>query len=167
MSSTTRERSIHRDNYQTPVWCVDIIIRQINWMKVQTVHEPCAGDGNIYKLIKQLALASYCEIMEGTDYLAHDGLSCDLIITNPPFSQAMPFLEKSLKEAKTVIYLLRLDFLASKKRKPFWDANQISHLYPLSRRPSFTGKGTDSCDYGWFVWGGAGVMKDPVGVKVL
>ena len=35
---------------------------------------------------------------------------------------------------------------------PFWKAYPVNKLYVLSKRPSFTGKGTDSAAYAWFVW---------------
>jgi len=48
--------------------------------------------------------------------------------------------------------LLRLAFLESKKRKPFWDKHPVTQLYVLSERPSFTNKGTDATAYAWFIW---------------
>ena len=48
--------------------------------------------------------------------------------------------------------LLRINFLGSQKRYDFWQQFPPDGLYVLSKRPSFTGKGTDSIDYAWFVW---------------
>lgn len=79
----------------------------------------------------------------------------DVIITNPPFSLAMEILEKSMKivsEKGKVILLLRLGFLASDKRFDFMRGNPPTDMFVLHKRPSFTGKGTDSQEYGWFVW---------------
>jgi hypothetical protein len=70
---------------------------------------------------------------------------------------AMKFLVKSLAEAGTVVYLLRLNMLESLSRRDF-RRNPPSHLFVLARRPSFVGKGTDSTGYGWFVWDRAGVV---------
>jgi hypothetical protein len=102
----------------------------------------------------------YAEIREDKDYFDSRVMS-DLIITNPPFNIALDFLQKSLKESKTVVYLLRLNFLGSQKRKEFWQSNPPTHLFTLAKRPSFTGKGTDATEYAWFVWdGGGGILKD-------
>ena len=79
----------------------------------------------------------------------------DVIITNPPFSLAMEFLNKSLAvttEKGIVIMLLRLGFMASKKRYEFMKENPPTDLYILHKRPSFTGKGTDSQEYAWCIW---------------
>jgi hypothetical protein len=79
-----------------------------------------------------------------------------VIISNPPYSLAMEFLKKSLEIVKpnmgTVAMILRLPFLATQGRAQFHKDNP-SDIYILPRRPSFTGKGTDATDYGWFVWG--------------
>jgi predicted RNA methylase len=61
----------------------------------------------------------------------------DLIITNPPFSHAMPFVEKALASgAQQCAFLLRLAFLESKARAAFHRANP-SDIYVLPERPSF------------------------------
>jgi len=77
------------------------------------------------------------------------------IITNPPYSIAQEFIEKCFKIADQnteIIMLLRLAFLESKKRYEFWQKHPVSELYVLSKRPSFTGGGTDATAYAWFVW---------------
>jgi hypothetical protein len=78
----------------------------------------------------------------------------NVIITNPPYSVAMPMIEHSLEfGARFVVMLLRLNFLASESRAPFM--RQYSpDVYVLPNRPSFSGHGTDSIDYAWFVWHG-------------
>ena len=92
--------------------------------------------------------------------LTLESISCrekvDLIVTNPPYSQAIDFLEKSLTFAKTVVSLHRLDFLASKKRHAFFQKNIPSIVSVLPQRPSFVGKGTDRYDYCWIVLNGGG-----------
>lgn len=48
--------------------------------------------------------------------------------------------------------MLRINFLGSIARHEWWKNNQPTALYVLSKRPSFSGKGTDATDYAWFVW---------------
>lgn len=90
------------------------------------------------------------------DYLSWSTTSTyDLIIGNPPYNQAMEFVEKSLSLLKPdgkLIFLLRTAFLESKKRYYFWKRYPITDLYVLSSRPSFTGKGIDATSYSWFIW---------------
>ncbi|MEO6575502.1 MAG: hypothetical protein ABIP89_16760, partial [Polyangiaceae bacterium] len=84
-------------------------------------------------------------------------LDLGLVISNPPFSLAQAFVQKSLDLAKptraTVAVLLRLAFLESKKRAKF-HADNPSDVFVLTERPSFTGDGkSDSCAYAWFCFG--------------
>ena len=79
----------------------------------------------------------------------------DVIIGNPPYTYAREFIEKCLSllsDNGKLIFLLRTAFLESKSRYQFWQDNPLSGLYVLSKRPSFTGKGTDATSYSWFVW---------------
>lgn len=144
-----------------------------NWNNTTTVFEPCAGDGAIIKFLKEvkpeLRIAAN-EIDEAhADHLYHSGADkvdfydffgyepnfCyDTVITNPPFSLAQEFITTILTKwrPKRTIMLLRLNFLGSQKRKEFWNKFPPSRIYVLSKRPSFTGGGTDSQEYAWFVW---------------
>jgi len=90
------------------------------------------------------------------DYLKTPVGPVDIIITNPPFSLWREFFAKSLSEADTVVYLLRLNVMGggyTTNLAKFWNDNRPTHLFPLEERPSFTGDGkTDGCNYGWFAW---------------
>jgi len=146
VSSTNRGASRNEnDLYPTPAAPIDALLSVLDIPASTVFHEPCRGTGAIYDRIR-CDSKSYCEIGEGIDYLKYSvPYPYDLIITNPPFSLALEFLEKSLREADTVIYLLRLNFLASRKRRAFWRANRPSHVLALAERPCFawpcTGKG--------------------------
>ena len=102
-----------------------------------------------------------------------EGHRPDLIITNPPFSLALSFITKALRDVRPdglVIALLRLNFLGSMKRQPFWKSRMPITIYVHSERMSFwteraarlagktwagpsgvKGK-TDSIEYAHFVW---------------
>ncbi len=153
--SATNRGSVRRsaDFYATPKWCTRALLRNLDMRQVQSFMEPCLGDGAIYNLV-DTPVKHWCELQRGRDYLdpAWGKVSCDLIITNPPFSLALPFLAKSLRYAQTVCYLLSLNFLGAQKRYQWWKQHPPSHLIVLSQRPSFTGKGTDATDYAWFIW---------------
>lgn len=81
-----------------------------------------------------------------------------LIISNPPFGIAQEILEVCFLVARPttpIVMLLRLSFLESVTRKPFWDAHPLTALYPLAKRPSFTeDRRTLGQGFGWFVWQG-------------
>ena len=137
------------DLYPTPPWCYENL--DINWKAFSDAHEPCRGDGRIQEFIKDQGIScSYTEILEGKDFFEFND-KIDLIVTNPPFSLAKEFIEHSIALSNTVIMLLRLNFLGSIKRRSWWIDNTPTSLYILSKRPSFTGKGTDATDYAWFI----------------
>jgi hypothetical protein len=169
VSATNRGSTrIAQDLYETPEWAVNLILEKIDQPRILTSLEPCMASGRIYNLLP--GIKSWCELSKGVDYLSaqFDSNQFDLIITNPPFSLALPFLVKSLEEAKTVVYLLRLEFLGSAKRKSFWDQFPPSHLYVLSNRPSFTkDNGTDMTEYAWFVWDRGLFIRNPPGIYCL
>jgi len=138
------------DFYPTPNWCFEKL--PIDFSNYGSALEPCAGDYRIADFLVEKGLRTdTCEIQLGDDFFDYEG-SVDLVFTNPPFSLAQEFIKKALKHADTVIMLLRLNFLGSQKRNKFWIENEPDALFILSKRPSFTGKGTDSAEYAWFVW---------------
>lgn len=95
------------------------------------------------------------------------GEAPDVIITNPPFNIALDVIKKSIEDVKDdgyVVMLLRLNFLGSQSRKPFFEGNMPKYIFVHHERMSFypdglidpkTGrkkKGTDSIEYCHMVW---------------
>lgn len=81
-----------------------------------------------------------------------------VVLTNPPYNLAREFADRAIREVYgsgnvfgVVAMLLRLNWLAGQKRAEWMRAHTPS-VYVLSRRPSFTGMGTDATDYAWMVW---------------
>lgn len=133
--SVVREKEF----YPTPKETIEAILQEIDFSKVHRFLEPCAGDMRIYNMV-DVPVKDYCEISKGVDYFKTDFSNIgkfDLILTNPPFSKAVDFIEKSLKEAHTVVMLLPVSFLGSRERKDFINKYPITHLRPLSKRPAF------------------------------
>lgn len=80
----------------------------------------------------------------------------DVSIGNPPFRLASQFIDFSLKYARNVAMLLRLNYLGSDTRAEFMHT-YAPDVYVLPNRPSFrpSKRGlltTDSIEYAWFVW---------------
>lgn len=179
--SATNRGSIRNesDYYPTPLNSLQPLLDLIDWSKINTFLEPCRGQGHILDAVTDLvtdkgdsieAYVDYCEITEGSDYLTFKPTEkYDLILTNPPFSLAKEFLQKSLKESDCVCYLLRLNFLGGQKRKKeLWDIiGNPNKLFILSKRPSFTGKGTDATEYAWFCWDSKNIINLPNGIHIL
>lgn len=160
------------DFYATPIEVVENFLHNYD-LPSGDILEPSAGNGNIVQAIKnmdksrlvtalELRKEEYNNLAQIADeviiqnYLEWDtNRKFDVIIGNPPYSLALEFVNKSLgllSERGVLILLLRTAFLESKSRYRFWQKNPLSGLYTLSKRPSFTGKGTDATSYSWFVW---------------
>lgn len=95
-------------------------------------------------------------------------LGTDLVIGNPPFSRAethLRLLFAGLTPGTPVVMLLRLAFLESFERLPFWREFPAGAVQPIVPRPGFklNGKGkpgTDSQAYAVFYWR-AGEKPEP------
>ena len=150
------------DFYRTPRWLVEAIVPHLPY--ADTVLDPACGDGAILEVLKpyygtigidvnaRLLCRCDCDRRLQADALKlHDIPGVNLVVMNPPYKLAQEFVEHHVLRYETVAALLRLGFMAGQKRAPFLREHPFD-LYVSPRRPSFTGKGTDSADYGWFVW---------------
>lgn len=164
-------RVVESEFYPTPQATVESLIAELDLADTTMKWgDPCAGSSDIIMPFIKKGLTEpmdweWAEIREGKDYLKEGmtgGVSC--IVTNPPFSLATQFIDRSLQEADFVAYLLRLNFWGSKKRKEWWQGKEPTHQFTLSQRPSFTGKGTDATEYAWFVWDGLGLCRRKPGM---
>src|SRR5579875_2157299 len=137
----------------TPSWAIEALLEYVDVNGLRVL-EPCAGDGVIVRALEAHgAIVTASDITEGVDFLTTDYPErFDYVITNPPYRLAQEFVTKAMDVADSVVMLLRLGFLAGQKRKAWWDEHRPTGIYILSRRPSFTGKGTDSADYAWVMW---------------
>jgi hypothetical protein len=179
MSSTNRSdsRDYHiSDYYITPVEVIKEFLNKFIYLEgkhvFKLVLDPCAGGDAHHPMSYPKALEDFgikgnivtIDIREDSlaelksDYLTLDvkKQNFNVIITNPPFSHALEIIQKALHDVTDdgyVIMLLRLNFLGSKKRKPFWDANPPKYIFVHSKRISFFGNSnTDSIEYAHFVW---------------
>jgi len=93
---------------------------------------------------------------------------CDLVIGNPPYSDAEAHVRKAITmihDEGAVAFLLRVNFLAGIARTAgLWAEHPPDFVCPLDKRPQFVDgyrinkkgkkvkKGTDSCEYAVFIW---------------
>lgn len=173
--SATNRGAVRRpsDYYPTPKYTTRSLIQELTTegFPSLTFGEPCVGTWDIPSAIPEIDHTQWkwAELEQGRDYLT-DGIPdgpVDAIITNPPFGLFVEFLDTALGTAPFVAFLLRLNVLGSQKRHDWWQDKLPSHLYALSKRPSFTGKGTDATEYAWFVWDELGLCNRPPGVYVI
>lgn len=179
MSSTNRSdaRSKHiADYYVTPIEHIKIFLEE--FLKHEQIDknclvlDPCAGGDENHSMsyvetLKQLDFKNIKTIDIRPDSLAElkaDYLTTKItekpkiIITNPPFNQAMPIIEKALEDVEDfgyVIMLLQLNFMGGvTKKKEFWKKVGLpKYIFVHRKRMSFTDKGgTDSIEYAHYVW---------------
>lgn len=79
-------------------------------------------------------------------------LPCDWIVGNPPFRNHEAHIDRALRMAPNVAFLLRLAVMESAARAPMWKRWPLRRVTVLAERPSFTDGGTDSAAYGFFWW---------------
>lgn len=165
MSSTNR--GVGReglDRYYTPAALAGALVGLLDVVPGSLVIEPSVGAGAFARaLMHQGCSVLGIDADERAPWLLKRGglcadvlstdLQADWYIGNPPFRDAERHLRHALSRSRVgCAFLLRLAFLESKKRYQFWSDHSVSEVYVLSTRPSFTGNGTDSCAYAFFVW---------------
>ncbi len=145
------------------------------------VLEPSAGGGAFVRALQALArppaitaidIDPEAPTMRGQDWASREGPyylplrqdfaapipgdpRFDLAIGNPPFGAAERHIRRAheaVRDGGTIVLLLRLAMLESRKRRDLWRDCPLSEVHVLEARPSFTGGGTDSAAYAAFVW---------------
>ncbi len=170
--------------YPTPAWCVTRLLSHVELPGGQWL-EPSAGDGAIIRAVNATrpdvswnavelrphaapSLRALGAVTTIDDFLraSHLGLPFDVALGNPPFSLAAQFVLKSLEHAEQVVMLLRLNILGSSNdRRHLFETAGMPDVYVLPERPSFTGDGTDACEYAWMRWIRGGKQKSEM--KIL
>jgi hypothetical protein len=161
MSATNRRANLKPlDLYETPDWLTLALIPHLRKYNPRGILEPAVGGGAIARILKREfpeANITVGDVTTGQDFRVHDyGGPFDLIMTNPPYSLAMEFIQRALPldaQGGTVALLLRVNFMGGQERASFRRkcGSKLS-LYISPRRPDFTGEGGDATEYAWFVW---------------
>ena len=138
--------------------------------------EPCIGGGHIAKIIKDyypnskitgvdLIDRGYENTKIG-DFLTYNfDEQFDNIITNPPYSLAQDFLEKSMDiviNGGKIAMFLKIQFLEGVKRKEMFKKYPPKYIYVFSKRQNPWRNGSEVDEKGkpwsstmcfaWFVW---------------
>ncbi len=158
------------DFYETPSWAIRAICPWLPVGEGTRILDPGCGTGAILRAVgayfpeneilgleKDEARFRACEastelpVMHGDFFTYRE--KHDLIISNPPYSHALEFVQHAMTLAPVVCMLLRLPWIASQRRAA-WHRENLSHIHVLPKRPSFTADGkTDATEYAWFIWG--------------
>lgn len=129
--------------------------------KNMMIWEPACGSGAICEIFKNRGYniigTDLNQFGYGDPYInfLETDISCDWIITNPPFSKATAFIEHALSLNKPCAFLLKSQFWHAKSRLKLFESNPPSYVLPLTWRPDFLfGKksGSPTMEVIWTVW---------------
>lgn len=167
LGSTTvvgADREQH-DFYATEPKAVELLLDEERFQK--DILEPCCGLNHIADVLKsrEYQVRTSDLIDRGVSDVTKDFFDYRFwlgdIVTNPPYSQAVEFVEHSLRitnEGAKIAMFLKIQFLEGKKRKEFFKRFPPKHIYVASSRLRCAKNGEfDKYDssavcYAWFVW---------------
>lgn len=179
MSSTARGAQRNPDDfYETPAWATRAELATMPFIgEAPRILEPMAGRGAIVRELRARWPNSHITAIEldaeraaslkdsgASEVICGDFFDVastiggfDLAFTNPAFSIAMDVINSLERVAVRRELLLRLNFLGSQERAPFWRSNPAD-LGILPKRPSFAAS---------LKCGGVVVEKGARGAKAL
>lgn len=125
------------------------------------IHECACGTGEMAEIIKiygyqvistDLVDREYGE--GGVDFLALKNPMAPVVITNPPFKIANKFIEHGMGILKldAMALLLKSTYFHAARRKTLFDDFPPVAICPLLWRPDFSGQGSPTMEFTWFIW---------------
>lgn len=166
-SGTNTKKRNPKDFYQTPYSMTAQLLQKINYSipRNSTVLDPADGAGAVTKVLRTYLTDTKVigtDINKGDDFLQRPETDkVDWIITNPPYSLANEFIEKSFSIAREgFAMLLPLNYLQSETRyNQFFKDYAPAEVYVFTRMPWLSdtvredGKyQTAMLAYCWMVW---------------
>jgi hypothetical protein len=166
--------------YQEPRECVEWLLDHEELQGV--VYDPACGGGVIVDACRERGIVAHgSDIIDRAngrygvvDFLSAVGdgpqiLRYDHIVSNPPFSLLMPFVDNGLKIARhKVIVLARLAWLEGAARQRWFTSRPLARVLVLSKRISMppAGQGIKATGgavaFAWFVFDPAHCCKTHV-----
>lgn len=177
---------VENDFYATDPKAVKMLLDKYNILRTgNCVLEPCCGMGHISKSVqdyyKDVDITQLDIVDRGCGAIISDFLTYktedryDAIITNPPYSLALEFVQKSLELVKpngVVAMFLKIQFLEGQKRKEFFEKNPPKYIYVFRNRMATWNNGNEKDANGkrwattmchaWFIW-----EKDSVSEPII
>ena len=150
------------DAYETPAWVTDALVPYLRTLALH-VWEPAAGTCKMVDALRNAGFrVTATDIATGVDFLESHALpsvQIQAIVTNPPYSDAQPFIERALALTKpvggVVAMLLRCDFDHAKTRHHlFADCGVFAKKIILTRRIVFFDRlgAAPSFNHAWYLW---------------
>jgi hypothetical protein len=156
------------DSYQTPPQATRALMRAE--LLPKNIWEPACGQGAIVNVLRE---AGYTVLT--SDIVRYDEFNPDfvqdfltikqtspgvtMIVTNPPFKIAQEFIEHALTLVPHVAMFLRLLYLESETRAPFFNKGQLKRVHvfadrvPQMHRTDWAGpKANQAKAFAWFIF---------------
>lgn len=184
MSATNRGgKREASDYYRTPQWAILQMLEAVTedsaselgddfTARSLSILDPCAGGDERNGMAYPDAISAFKKWRVGqldtidirndsrasikADYLTYQCGGLDVVMTNPPFCDALKIIQKALGDCSlngTVIMLQRLNFFGSKDRSEWFKNHMPVLTYVHAKRMQFSDVGgSDSIEYAHFVW---------------
>lgn len=160
-----RDKADRSDDWQTPPYALAPLLPHLrkDWL----IWEPCAGKGNIVKELRDKGFQVYgSDIKNKRDFLkAPRGKladeygfvlrACHAIVTNPPYSLKLEFLERAYAIGKPFAFLMPLFTFEGPKRQGLFREHGIEVIM-MDRRIEFEpppNANPVNFAAAWFTWG--------------
>ena len=149
-----------KDFYPTPPECTESLLQFLESKKLlrkkDVIWETACVSNAMVDVMRGHGYSVFAtDIQGGYDFLNFTlQEDYDWIITNPPFSLAQQFIERSATKGKPFAMLLKSQYWHSAKRQKLFMEHPPLFVLPLTWRPDFLGKGKSLMDVIWCVWVG-------------
>lgn len=127
----------YKDSFQTPDYALEPLLPYIPIGA--RIWEPACGDGNIVSFFCGRGFDVVgTDIKQGQNFF-HTHVDCDIIITNPPYSNPMydRFLERCYRIGKPFALLSPVQYIGGSKRQGLFEKYGVQ-IVLLGGRVSFT-----------------------------
>lgn len=189
MADRRDKRREARDDFPTPPWAtragVEHVLKPCGAHPDDKILEPACGRGIMAGVLRETF--ANVDAADAYDYggntvrnflsgeLGHASPDCspDWVFTNPPFKDALAFVEEGLYLAKKgVCVLVRLAFMEGRERNAFFVREPYDFVAPSADRiPMVEGRwdpdASTATAYGWFVWLGGDHPTDAPRVLMI
>ncbi len=174
MASSIESRE--NEFYSTPYIMTKKLLDKISFNKNVSILEPCCGSLAIVDILKKY---NYQNITYFDLFPQHEKIKKrnffsykekhDIIITNPPFSKAYPFLTHSLNLAEIVVFLMPLDYLHGIQRyKGIYSKNLLDKVLIFVQRIILNESPAETVTFGnamslaWFIFNRNSIDKETI-----
>lgn len=158
------------DFYETFVWQTEALLKRVYLHRSDSIIEPCAGNGAISKRLLAQGLTVWSNDLVQRDYPLDSTLDAatmdlwqaltavdrrvDVVITNVPFSLALPIIDQSIRHARLfVASLLRSTWDEPTEARGEWLKQHPPTAQIAMPRADYRGTGNrDSTTHHWFIW---------------